>query len=295
MGNYFSVYLVGCYDESKKEWKTVTKVHSGLSDTEVERMHKRLKPLVDDWNTNKPLPSWVKIDRSLIPNVLAKDPFEMPVIEVMAAEFTESDVHTANSISMRFPRIVKIRNDKSPKQATTIEELTHLYKESKSGINIDELNRLKSNSQVIQIKDLKYVASSEKKLKAVKRSNSESNDEISKSEDDEGKTSMKKKQKSREEFDKKEIIFKDFTLLITNNLTDEDIKSFKKRGGIITLNSEKANLVLYDGKEVENSLHTLRKIYTPHCRHYQKSWLTECVSKSILVNPVQYYITLRQV
>lgn len=295
MGNYFSIFLVGCYDERNKVWKTVTKVHSGLTDAEVERMHRRLKPLVQDWNVNKALPPWVRIDRSLIPNVLAKDPFEMPVLEVIAAEFTDSDVHTANSISMRFPRIVKIRDDKSPKEATSLDELTHLYEESKSGINIDELNKLKSNSQSIQLKDIKNdeaasTSSIVKKSKPMKRK-SDSDDEISK--DDEGETSTKKK-KIGDEIDSKKIIFKDFLLLITSNLTDEDIKSFKKQGGKTTCNSKEANLVLYDDKEFNGSLDNIRENFAPHCRHYQKSWLNECASKNTLVNPVQFHVVLRQ-
>jgi DNA ligase-3 len=297
LGNYYSIFLVGCYDGSNNVWKTVTKVHSGLTDAEVERMHKRIRPLVEDWNVNKKLPPWVRIDRSLIPNVLAKDPFQMPVLEVMAAEFTESEIHTANSISMRFPRIVKIRDDKSPREATTLQELTHLYQESKSGINIDELNKLKSNSQSIQLNDLKNDKAApafEKKSKAVKRKSSDSNDEISKN--DEGETSTKKMKKKEAEdvIDSKEIIFKDFLLLITTNLTDEDVKCFKERGGKTTRNSKEASLVLYDGKEWNESLESLRNKYTPHCRHYQKSWFKECVAKKTLINAVQFHVVLRQ-
>lgn len=290
LGNYFSIFLVGCYDEANKEWKTVTKVHSGLTDAQVERMHQRLKPLVEDWNANKKLPSWVKIDRSLIPNVLAKDPHKMPVLEVMAAEFTASDVHTANSISMRFPRIVKIRDDKSPKEATNLEELMHLYEESKAGINIDELNKLKSNSQSSPSSTLKNdkVRKTPEKLKAMKRKNS---DEIS--EHDEGETSAKKK-KVEDEIDSTEMIFKDFSLLKTSNLTDDDIKSFKSRAGKITENSREANLVLYDEKELNDSLESLREKYSANCRHYQKSWLEQCIDKKSLVNPLQHFITLRQ-
>lgn len=76
----------------------------------------------------------------------------MPVFEITGAEFTNSDVHTASSISIRFPRITKIRDDKSPKQATNLEELIHLYEESKAGIHLDELNKLK-NTESDESKD----------------------------------------------------------------------------------------------------------------------------------------------
>lgn len=240
----------------------------------MERMHKRLTPIVSDWSVNKKLPPWVKIDRSLIPNVLAKDPFEMPVVEVMAAEFTDSDVHTANSISMRFPRIVKIRDDKSPKEATTLKELMHLYEESKSGIHIDELNKLKNESQ-----------SQNDELNPLKRKKS-----------DVGETSEIKKQKKKDEGDEDNLekIFKDFLLFKSTHLTKDEIDGFESMGGRLTSNFKKANLVLYDEKEVKGSLDDFRNRFQVTCKHYQKSWLIECLRKKALEKPIKYFVVLCQ-
>lgn len=47
----------------------------------------------------------------------------MPVWEITGAEFTKHDVHTANGISIRFPRVTKIREDKNWKTATSLSEL----------------------------------------------------------------------------------------------------------------------------------------------------------------------------
>lgn len=47
----------------------------------------------------------------------------MPVWEICAHEFTKHDVHTANGISMRFPRVARVRHDKSWDTATTLSEL----------------------------------------------------------------------------------------------------------------------------------------------------------------------------
>lgn len=47
----------------------------------------------------------------------------MPVWEITAHEFTKHDVHTANGISMRFPRVTKVRHDKTWETATTLPEL----------------------------------------------------------------------------------------------------------------------------------------------------------------------------
>jgi len=47
----------------------------------------------------------------------------MPVWEISGAEFSQAEVHTANGISIRFPRVTKIRNDKDWKTATSLSEL----------------------------------------------------------------------------------------------------------------------------------------------------------------------------
>lgn len=47
----------------------------------------------------------------------------MPVWEICGHEFTKHDVHTANGISIRFPRVARVRHDKSWDTATTLSEL----------------------------------------------------------------------------------------------------------------------------------------------------------------------------
>lgn len=301
MGNRFSIFLMGCYDEKHKVWKTVTKVHSGLDDATMEKMHKQISPLMESWNSNKKLPQWIQIDRSLIPDALTIDPLKMPVFEIVAAEFTNSDVHTANSISMRFPRITKIRKDKSPKEATTLDELTHLYEESKAGLNIDELNKLKSNSDDVDANKKSLVTKSASSssmtsktspMKAMKRKSDDS--KRSDKSNDEESPSKKIKSRNSESSQTSENLFDGFVLFETNNLTAGEIEKFKKYGGKTTTKSIKANLVLYDGNEVHGSLDEMRKLYVPTCKHYQKSWLVDCLAKKKVMEPIKYFIELRQ-
>lgn len=61
----------------------------------------------------------------------------MPVWEISGAEFSQAEVHTANGISIRFPRVTKIRKDKDWKSATSLTELQ---------VNYDNLNILQFNS-----------------------------------------------------------------------------------------------------------------------------------------------------
>lgn len=51
----------------------------------------------------------------------------MPVWEISGHEFTKHDVHTANGISIRFPRVARVRHDKTWDTATTLSELQVHY------------------------------------------------------------------------------------------------------------------------------------------------------------------------
>lgn len=45
---------------------------------------------------------------------------KMPVWEITGAEYSQAQVHTANGISIRFPRVTKIRDDKDWETATSL-------------------------------------------------------------------------------------------------------------------------------------------------------------------------------
>lgn len=60
---------------------------------------------------------------------------KQPVWEVTGAEFTNQGVHTADGISIRFPRVTRIRDDKCWKTATNLHELRALFKNSAESID----------------------------------------------------------------------------------------------------------------------------------------------------------------
>ena len=43
--------------------------------------------------------------------------------EITGAEFTKSNIHTAGGISIRFPRVTRIRDDKTWSTATDLDRL----------------------------------------------------------------------------------------------------------------------------------------------------------------------------
>lgn len=64
--------------------------------------------------------------------------------EITGAEFTNQGVHTADGISIRFPRVTRIRSDKDWSTATTLDELRLLFKKSSESIDLSLLLPSKS-------------------------------------------------------------------------------------------------------------------------------------------------------
>ncbi len=98
---------------------SLTKVGTGLTDEQFKELYKRLKTLVV-----KEKPKEYEVHKDLYPDfwVAPKE-----VVELAADEITVSPKHTAG-FALRFPRLIKFRDDKIPEQATTLEELKQIAK-----------------------------------------------------------------------------------------------------------------------------------------------------------------------
>ncbi len=112
-------FLVGIRKkEGETQFLTISKIGTGLSDEQWREMRKR----IDEVAVAKP-PQEYKVEKSLIPDVWCAPKI---VVEIEADNITRSPVHTAG-LALRFPRLVRFREDKSFKQATTFAEVKKLY------------------------------------------------------------------------------------------------------------------------------------------------------------------------
>jgi len=131
-GGKLSTFLMGLYDEKNKIYKTVCKCGNGHDDETIDKLNEELiDKFVKIQKDYSKLPDWLKCDRILVPDFYIEDPQDSVVWEISGAEFSKSTHHTADGISIRFPRVTKIRDDKAPKDATTLSELKKLFEESK--------------------------------------------------------------------------------------------------------------------------------------------------------------------
>ena len=130
-----STFLMGCFDKKTDEWKTVTTVHADFDDATLERLQDEMNAVMvkseDDEGRS------FKLVKSLAmkPDYIVKDPKKAPVWELSGAELIKDATgsgrnHTANGISVRFPKFSRERRDKNWEIATSMEELEMLYESS---------------------------------------------------------------------------------------------------------------------------------------------------------------------
>ncbi|AAL69869.1 SPV130 DNA ligase-like ptorein [Swinepox virus] len=125
-GGIQSIFLMGCYDPNDCKWKTVTKC-SGHDEETLKQIQEELDVIKISKDASK-IPKWLTINKAYYPDFIVKDPRSSPVWEITGSGFTSSSQHTANGISIRFPRFARIRNDKNWISATNLQELEHLFK-----------------------------------------------------------------------------------------------------------------------------------------------------------------------
>ncbi|XP_053341540.1 DNA ligase 3 [Clarias gariepinus] len=129
-GGIMSSFLMGCYDPASKKWCTVTKCSGGFDDATLARLQKELDMIKIVKDPSK-IPPWLNIVKNYYPDFLIRDPEKAPVWEITGAEFSKSEMHTADGISIRFPRCTRMRDDKDWKTATNLPQLKELYRVSK--------------------------------------------------------------------------------------------------------------------------------------------------------------------
>lgn len=113
-------FLVGIKDGSK--FKTTSRIGTGLTDEQWRELDVRSKSL-----ETEDKPEEYDVDKNLVPHAWMKPSL---VVEILADEITKSPIHTAG-LALRFPRLIRFRDEKGPQETTTIGELAKLYKMQK--------------------------------------------------------------------------------------------------------------------------------------------------------------------
>lgn len=122
--NVYGAYLLACYDPQTQEYQTICKIGTGFSEEALEQHTNLLKPLVITAKKSY----YAHPAGGEQPSVWFEPKY---VWEVLCADLSLSPRYQAavgliapgKGISLRFPRFIRVRDDKGPEDATTSEQV----------------------------------------------------------------------------------------------------------------------------------------------------------------------------
>ncbi|KAH6712556.1 hypothetical protein BKA61DRAFT_86761 [Leptodontidium sp. MPI-SDFR-AT-0119] len=136
----FGAFLLACHNPTTDSYETICNIGTGFSEALLLSLHAELSPLIID----RPKPFYSHSSGSAHqPDVW----FEPKVVwEVKTADLTLSPRYKAGckeglegggekGISLRFPRFIKLRDDKKPDMATTSRQVVEMYRKQESVTN----------------------------------------------------------------------------------------------------------------------------------------------------------------
>ncbi|HLC82165.1 MAG TPA: ATP-dependent DNA ligase [Candidatus Nanoarchaeia archaeon] len=115
----YGALLCAVYDQKEDAFKTICKLGTGLTDEVLAGLPEQLKKYKVD---KKPVR--VQVKKEMEPDLWFEPAI---VVEVLAAEVTKSPFHTLG-YALRFPRFIRIREDKTAEQTTTSKEIIDLIR-----------------------------------------------------------------------------------------------------------------------------------------------------------------------
>ena len=116
-------FLVGIREnEDSDVFLTISKIGTGLTDEQWRELKVKSEKL-----KIKNEPKQYKVNKNLEPDVWCEPKI---VVEIQADNITVSPIHTAG-LALRFPRLVRFRDDRTAEEATTLQEAKKLYKMQK--------------------------------------------------------------------------------------------------------------------------------------------------------------------
>ena len=126
----YGAYLLACYNPDEEVYESVCKIGTGFNDEALASLHAALNAkTIEQPRAYYRLPEWAA---NQMPDVWFEP---VQVWEVLAADLSISPVHVAaaglvdpsKGIALRFPRFIRLRDDKGCEDATSSEQIAEMY------------------------------------------------------------------------------------------------------------------------------------------------------------------------
>ena len=133
----YGAFLLACYNPASETYETVCNIGTGFSDEVLQDLHKTLSEVVID----RPKPFYSHSSGGQHQPDVWFEPRH--VWEVKTADLTLSPRYKAGQkegvdpsgekgISLRFPRFIKVRDDKKPDEATSSRQVAEMYRKQEA-------------------------------------------------------------------------------------------------------------------------------------------------------------------
>lgn len=118
-------FLLGCYNTDSEEYETCCKIGTGFKEDDLVSLYNTLSATIVEFPRAN-----ILYDNSSPPDVWFEPKL---VFEVLTADLSLSPIYKAGcsiyekGISLRFPRFLRVRDDKSPNDATSSDQVISMY------------------------------------------------------------------------------------------------------------------------------------------------------------------------
>lgn len=245
-------------------------------------------------------------------------------------ELTKANLHTADGISVRFPRVTRIRNDKDWSTATNLEELKHLYKTSKEKTDVSLLNKLaETANDEPPTKKMKPSPTKAKASPSKTKNNAKIDTFFSKKVDKKPKLKLntsdtsdktisdidmkEESNMSVDEIDSKEYLFIPATPLPDVfkhkklgfypdfvSFPEDERKHFERHwiayGGTVvkSLRNLDVDFLLHNNRSIEyENMKKLKKRLHENVKHVYKDWLMKCINDVALCDTTKFPVRVK--
>ena len=133
----YGAFHLACYNTSTEMYETVCNIGTGFSEAILSELYETLSPLVIDrpkpfynHSTGKNDQPDVWFEPRYVWEVKTADLTLSPRYRAAASEFGGDGVH--KGVSLRFPRFIRVRDDKKPDAATSSRQVAEMYRKQEA-------------------------------------------------------------------------------------------------------------------------------------------------------------------